>query len=152
MEIRSTFTRLFAFLLGVLLAACSAPRYTAPASAAELTHLVLVIRELPDGPVSHSWQRAERFDVSQYKHPADETRERERERIVLASGPKRDCHRSIWSVIATAGARGFRRATATSHEEAHGTTHSAGSDASSPTWIARGSKNSSRKSSRPWMA
>ena len=55
--------------LGLLLASCSATRYTAaaPAGADELSRFVLVINETPDGHVTHSWQHTEDFDLSQYQ-------------------------------------------------------------------------------------
>lgn len=82
-------TGMTASLLGALLVSCSAPRQIVPASADDLTGLVLFIRELPDGTVTHSWQKAAEIDLSQYRTPSiSKTAARH---IVLAMGRKRDC-------------------------------------------------------------
>lgn len=81
--------RVTAALLGVLLTSCGTSRHVASPRAEELTRLVLVIRELPDGAVTHSWQHAEEMDLSPYRQLSS-TRGAER-RIVLAMGRKRDC-------------------------------------------------------------
>src|SRR5690606_17279218 len=80
---------LIAASCSLLLAACSAPRSSAP-TRAELTHLVLVIRESPDGHVSHSWERAEDFELSRISYPS--SLEGTAGRIVLASGRQEDCY------------------------------------------------------------
>ncbi|MCP3139898.1 hypothetical protein [Pyxidicoccus xibeiensis] len=65
---RSTLpTRVTAALLSALLFACGATRHAAPANTRELTHFVLFIRELPDGTVTHSWQRAEELNLAEYR-------------------------------------------------------------------------------------
>ncbi|MFP2929485.1 hypothetical protein ACLESO_30660 [Pyxidicoccus sp. 3LG] len=60
-------TRATALFLVILLVACGSTHHNiAPADADELTRFVLFIRELPDGTVTHSWQRAEEVDLSSY--------------------------------------------------------------------------------------
>jgi hypothetical protein len=59
--------RVTASFLGILLVSCTATRQLAPTSPEELTHFVLFIREQPNGTVSHSWQRVEELDLSQYR-------------------------------------------------------------------------------------
>jgi hypothetical protein len=81
--------RLFSVSLSMILASCSTTHYAAPPSAKELTSLVLVIRESPDGEVSHSWQRAEEFDLSRFRHLSRVTRADGR--IVLATVQQSDC-------------------------------------------------------------
>jgi hypothetical protein len=73
----------------LLLASCSATRAAAP-TRTELAHLVLVIRESPDGQVSHSWERAEDFEQSRFTHQSSP--ESTAGRIVLASGRQDDCY------------------------------------------------------------
>jgi hypothetical protein len=85
--------RITAALLGILLAACSSTRHAAPATSRELTRFVLFIRELPDGTVTHAWQRAEEVDLSQYR-----LRARARgaaRRILPAVARPRDCHQEF---------------------------------------------------------
>lgn len=66
MTTRTTPRKLVAAVLSVLLVSCSTTRNTAPASTEELAQMVLILNELPDGQVTHSWQRAEDFDLSRY--------------------------------------------------------------------------------------
>lgn len=61
--------RIVAVFLGVWLAACGTTRHTAPASAEELTHLALIIREQADGVVTHSWQPVRELDLSRLSAP-----------------------------------------------------------------------------------
>lgn len=58
--------KLIAAILGLQLAACSAPRATVPPRIEAHDRRVLVIREHPDGEVTHAWQRAEDFDLSHF--------------------------------------------------------------------------------------
>lgn len=81
--------RLIAAGFSLLLASCSATRYVAPLDA-DLTRLVLVIQELPDGQVIHSWKRAEDFDLSLIRYQS--SLEGTAGRIVLASGRQDDCY------------------------------------------------------------
>lgn len=81
--------RLISTSVGLLLVSCSSTRYAAPSNA-DLTHLVLVIRELPDGEVSHSWQRAEDFDLSRFRYQSSP--EGLAGRIVLATSQQDDCY------------------------------------------------------------
>jgi hypothetical protein len=83
--------RLSAAILSALLDSCGTSRHAAPArpEGEGLTHLVLFIRELADGTVTHSWKRAEDLDLSQYR-PVSSERGAAR-RIVLAMGRTRDC-------------------------------------------------------------
>jgi hypothetical protein len=80
---------LIAASCSLLLASCSATRSSAP-TRAELAYLVLVIRESPDGQVSHSWERAEDFELSRIRHQS--SLEGTAGRIVLASGRQDDCY------------------------------------------------------------
>ncbi len=48
-------------LLGGLLASCGSTRSTHPASTEDLAEFVLILRELPDGQITHSWQHARWF-------------------------------------------------------------------------------------------
>jgi hypothetical protein len=75
--------------LGILLLSCSTTRHTTPANADALAHLVLIIRELPDGQVTHSWRHAEDFDFRQFIRPSSTISASGR--IVLAAH-QRDCH------------------------------------------------------------
>ncbi len=59
--------RLIAASCSLLLASCSATRSAVP-TRNELPHLVLVIRETPDGQVRHSWERAEDFDLLRFQY------------------------------------------------------------------------------------
>ena len=94
MEARTPFERFLAASLSVLLVSCSgAIRHTAPANTEELSHLVLIIKELNDGRVTHTWQRAEDIDLSQYRHWASTSSATGR--IVLASGRRRDCDKEL---------------------------------------------------------
>jgi hypothetical protein len=89
----TTTERLITSILGVLLASCSSTQYIAPPGAAELTHYVLLIRELPDGSVTHSWQRIADVELSHFAslpeahHPSRP--------IVLAMIPQRDCDEEL---------------------------------------------------------
>lgn len=89
MKTHSPAGRVTAAFLGLLLASCGTSRHLASPRAEELPRLVLVIRELPDGSVTHSWQHAEEVDLSPYSRLSS-TRGAAR-RIVLAMGRKRDC-------------------------------------------------------------
>lgn len=60
------FERLTASLLCALLVSCAATQPSAPPRAEELARHVLLIQELPDGTVTHSWRRAEEFDLKPY--------------------------------------------------------------------------------------
>ncbi len=64
----STLQRLLASSLGLLLLSCSTTRdsTSGPTEAHELSRSVLVIREGPDGQVTHAWEPASNFDPSQY--------------------------------------------------------------------------------------
>lgn len=79
-----------AAVLSVLLASCGAARYTAPTSTEELTRLVLIIEEAPDGRVNHSWQRAGDFDLERNRYGA--SAEGAAGRIVLATSRQSDCY------------------------------------------------------------
>jgi hypothetical protein len=79
-----------ASLFCVLLAACSSTQRPPPGGTEELARLVLVIRELPDGQLTHSWQSAEDFELSPYSAPL--SRHNAAPGIRLASSGERDCH------------------------------------------------------------
>lgn len=78
-----------ALLLSALLVSCSATRHFSPSSPEELERLVLFIQELPDGTVTHAWQRAEEVDLAQYRTVA--RAHRPALPIVPAAGWNRDC-------------------------------------------------------------
>jgi hypothetical protein len=82
--------KVVAAILGVLLISCSATRYTAHPSAKELTQLVLIVEEAPDGRVSHSWRRAQEFDLERYRDGS--SAEGAAGRIVLAASRQPDCY------------------------------------------------------------
>lgn len=67
MTTKTVQAKFIAASLCALLVACSVTRYTAPVGTEELADLVLIIRELPDGRLTHSWQPAEGFDLSGYR-------------------------------------------------------------------------------------
>jgi len=73
-----------------LLVACSSSQHPPSGGAEELARFVLVIREMPDGQVTHSWQSAEDFELSPYGS-AHEPHSLS-PRIRLASSGERDCH------------------------------------------------------------
>jgi hypothetical protein len=80
-------------MLGVLLSSCSTTRHVTPPDIAELSGFVLIIRELHDGSVAHSWQRAEEVELSQATsdigYPAPTVP------IVLAVSHPRDCDEEL---------------------------------------------------------
>lgn len=85
--------RFVAASLGVLLTACSATRGITPASTGELADLVLIINELPDGQVTHTWERAEDFDLARYRYqPSNDS---PYGRIVPAAARPRDCDQEM---------------------------------------------------------
>jgi hypothetical protein len=84
---------LIAASLCVLLVSCGAARHTAPADTGSLPYFVLIIKESPDGRVTHDWQRAEGIDLSHYRH---ESRTPSAPGgIVLVSGRQRDCDQEL---------------------------------------------------------
>ncbi|WP_224249549.1 hypothetical protein [Hyalangium gracile] len=85
---------LVASVLGVLLASCSPTRYIAPPDVAELSGFVLLIREMPDGRVDHTWQRAEDVELSQAT-PAMGCLSPSTGTIVLAMSHQRDCDEEL---------------------------------------------------------
>ncbi|MGZ3458039.1 MAG: hypothetical protein ACXU86_05980 [Archangium sp.] len=89
MRSRTVAYRLLTPCLALLLVACSSTHLATNPRAEELTDFVLLIREEPDGQVSHSWRRAAEFDLSQYGHLT--SMGRRTGRIVLASSRPRDC-------------------------------------------------------------
>jgi hypothetical protein len=93
MTIRTTPRALAVIALGVLLVSCSSTRYTTPASTEELAELVLIISELPDGQVTHSWQPAEGFDLSRYRHHA--SNDSLARHIVRVTARPRDCDQEL---------------------------------------------------------
>ncbi|WP_044191264.1 hypothetical protein [Hyalangium minutum] len=82
--------RVAASLLCALFISCSTTRQLAPANPEELTRYVLLIRELPDGTVTHSWKPAEEMDLSQYRFLAS-TRGSARPIVPVMAGRQRDC-------------------------------------------------------------
>jgi hypothetical protein len=61
-----------AMSLGLLLVACSATHssVSGPTSAQELSRRVLVLRKMPDGQVTHSWEPLSSFDLPTYPYRA----------------------------------------------------------------------------------
>lgn len=79
-----------AALLGAALLSCSStPPGSSGVEVIDLARSVLMIRELPDGRIIHTWQRAEDVDLSRYKQ-LSQARRASRP-IVLAAGWQRDC-------------------------------------------------------------
>jgi hypothetical protein len=77
-----------ALLLWLMHASCAATPH-ARVEGFDLARSVLLIRELPDGQVTHSWRRFEDFDLSEYRYQSSvHTAARH---IVLAMNSKRDC-------------------------------------------------------------
>jgi hypothetical protein len=72
MRTASTPQRLMAASLCLLLVSCSATRSSVsqPTSVQELFRLVLVLKETPDGQVTHSWEPLSGFDLSEYPYRA----------------------------------------------------------------------------------
>ncbi|HYO73436.1 MAG TPA: hypothetical protein VEU33_45960 [Archangium sp.] len=68
MEVVPMGQRLAVSVLSLLLVSCSTTRgmAVAPEGVDELSHSVLIIEQLPDGRVAHSWQTLEEFDFSRY--------------------------------------------------------------------------------------
>ncbi len=85
--------RLVAASLSVLLTACSATRGTTPASAMELADLVLIISEQPGGHVTHTWERAENFDLARYRYRS--SKDSPHGRIVPVVARPRDCDQEM---------------------------------------------------------
>ncbi|HYO60231.1 hypothetical protein [Archangium sp.] len=56
----------------LLLVSCSATRSSlpSPTSVQELSRFVLVIKEMPDGQVTHAWEPLSSFDLSKYSYRA----------------------------------------------------------------------------------
>jgi hypothetical protein len=83
--------RLLALTLCLLLASCSATRYSTAPATEELTRYVLVLEESPGGQVTEHWRHAEEFDLSWYRFPTS-ARESTYGRIVrVAKTYPRDC-------------------------------------------------------------
>jgi len=93
MRLYAPWEALIASILGVLLASCSSARHTVAPVASELTAYVLVIRELPDGSVTHDWQSAAAVELP----PGTTSQESERSYrpIVLAIDYQRDCDEEL---------------------------------------------------------
>jgi hypothetical protein len=90
---RSLLARLLASSLSVLLASCGATRSVVPTNTEDLSRLVLIIRELGDGRVIHTWQRAEEMDLSQYRYRASAGGATGH--VVRVSGRRRDCDQEL---------------------------------------------------------
>lgn len=93
MRLCTTAARLVTSLLGVMLSSCSATRYVTPHGAAELTGYVLLIQDMPDGSVTHFWQRATDAGLSN-STPLLDARHPSRP-IVLVMSPQRDCDEEL---------------------------------------------------------
>jgi len=89
LKTRMASIRLIASTFCVLLLSCSTTRHTVSPAIEELTRYVLVIEESPGERATHDWQRAEDFDLWQYRHllGAHGTDGQ----VVLVSGRQRDC-------------------------------------------------------------
>jgi hypothetical protein len=94
--------KLIACGLGILIVSCGASRHANPASTEELAEFVLILSELPNGEVTHSWQRAEDFDISPYRSQAS-SHSRHGPISPVAARPRdcdqenRDCYRECMS-------------------------------------------------------
>jgi hypothetical protein len=79
--------RISAALMSALLVSCGTTRHLAPSSADDLTRFVLLIRELPDGTVTHFWQHAEEIDLARYRFLSS----RVARRVEPVAAWRRDC-------------------------------------------------------------
>ena len=77
----------------LLLVSCATARHTVPANAEALPHLVLTLKELPDGQATHEWRPAEELELSQYRHRAEAPSDPGH--IVLVSRRPRDCDQEL---------------------------------------------------------
>jgi hypothetical protein len=86
--------KISAVFLSVLLVSCSTTHYAeTPADDEDLARFVLVMRELPDGQVSYTWQRADEFDLSRI---TQQTSPKGVDgRVVLAMNQHRDCDEEL---------------------------------------------------------
>lgn len=77
--------------LSLLLVACSATRSSAPppTTPEALSRYVLVIEELPNGEVTHSWKPASGFDVAKHPHRASP---QSVDGPIRLAASTRDCH------------------------------------------------------------
>lgn len=82
--------KVIAAVLSLLVASCGVTRPSAPTRAERLTRLVLVIEDMPDGRVSHSWLRAGDSDLERYSE--GRSAGSAARRIVLASSRQSDCY------------------------------------------------------------
>jgi hypothetical protein len=85
----SLIVRISAALMSALLVSCGATRRLTPSSAEELTRFVLLIKELPDGTVTHFWQHAGEIDLARYRSLSNTTKAARRIEPVAAW--RRDC-------------------------------------------------------------
>ncbi|MCY1076774.1 hypothetical protein [Archangium lansingense] len=76
--------------LSLLLLSCSATGYVppGPSGSADLSRYVLIIQEVPDGQVSHSWQPISGFDLSKYPYLTSHGR---LEAPIIRASFNRDC-------------------------------------------------------------
>lgn len=77
--------------LSLILVSCSVTRSSAPAPAAPeaLSRYVLVIEELSNGDVAHSWKPASDFDMAKYPHRAST---QSVDGPIRLAASTRDCH------------------------------------------------------------
>jgi hypothetical protein len=88
MKIPAISRQLISSLLGVALISCSTtPHVTAGTEDIDSAHSVLLIQELSDGRVIHTWLWSQNFDISQYLSHARGSVPQ----IVLVSRRPRDC-------------------------------------------------------------
>lgn len=90
MNLPASARQLIATLLGVAFLSCiTTPPGAHAVEEVDLTRSILLIRALPDGRVIHTWQRADEFDLSPYKHLSH--RVGSSRRVVFAASWNRDC-------------------------------------------------------------
>jgi len=82
--------KLVVLCLSIMVISCSPTRQIAPESADDLPRFVLVLEEMPDGQVAHSWQPADDFDLSRYRYRVSTASTYGR--VMLVAAQKRDCH------------------------------------------------------------
>ncbi len=94
MRINRSSERITAVFLSMLLVSCSTTNYAeTPADDEDLARFVLVMRDLPDGQVSYTWQRAGEFDFSRSREQSSP--KGVDGRIVLAMNQQRDCDEEL---------------------------------------------------------
>lgn len=89
--------RIGALSLSLMIVACGATRHAVPGDEQELDQFVLILRASHEGQFSYTWQRAEDFELSRYRHPSRTNAGGAR--VVHSSGRPRDCHAEFLECI-----------------------------------------------------